>query len=157
MPRNSIVLILALSAVGSSAFAQSAEEIAKAKAEIWAKERTIYAYENRNLGGDYYYSISAENYLGWVYGTPKPFRKPKAPPTPLKTPTKEVITPEITDFTLQGSTAILYYTNHRTMLRDGTPVDQYFPNIHVFIRENNDWKLLASMSRLEEAKKPSEP
>ncbi len=139
-------------ALPSISFAQSAEEIAKARDEVWAKEKTIYTYEQRNLGGDYYYKISAEGYLGWVYGTPKPFHKPKAPPTPLTTPTKEVITPEFTDFSLEGNTAILYYTNHRTMLRDGTPVDQYFANIHVFIREENDWKLLASMSRLEPAK-----
>jgi len=90
--------------------------------------------------------------LGWTYGSAKPFRKPNGPPTPLTTPTKEVITPEFTDFSLEGNTAILYYTNHRTMLRDGTPVDQYFANIHVFIRDGSDWKLLASMSRLEDPK-----
>ncbi len=146
------VTMIATLGLAHSAFAQTAAEIAKAKDEVWAKEKTIYTYAERNLGGDFYYRISADGYLGWVYGTPKPFHKPSAPPTPLKTPTKEVITPEFTDFSLEGNTAILYYTNHRTMLRDGTPVDQYFDNIHVFIREGGDWKLLASMSRIEEPK-----
>jgi hypothetical protein len=147
-----VVTMTAVLSLAQSAIAQSADEIAKAKDEVWAIEKTIYTYEQRNLGGDYYYNISAENYLGWTYGSSKPFRKPKVPPKPLTTPTKEVITPEFTDFSLEGNTAILYYTNHRTMLRDGTSVDQYFPNIHVFIREGNNWKLLASMSRLEEPK-----
>jgi hypothetical protein len=146
------VAMVAALGLAHSAFAQSAAEIAKAKDEVWAMEKKIYTYEQRNLGGDYYYRISADGYLGWVYGTPKPFHKPKAPPTPLTTPTKEVITPEFTDFSLEGNTAILYYTNHRTMLRDGTPVDQYFDNIHVFIREGGDWKLMASMSRIEDPK-----
>ena len=147
-----VATMIAMLGFAHAAFAQSAAKIAKAKDEVWAKELKIYTYEQRNLGGDYYYSISAEGYLGWVYGSPKPFRKAKEPPKPLKTPTKEVIKPEFTDFTLEGNTAILYYTNHRTMLRDGTPVDQYFPNIHVFIRDGSDGKLLASMSRLEDTK-----
>jgi hypothetical protein len=147
-----VVTMIAALGLAHSAFAQSAEDIAKAKDEVWAMEKKIYTYEQRNLGGDYYYRISADGYLGWVYGTPKPFHKPNGPPTPLKTPTKEVITPELTDFSLEGNTAILYYTNHRTMLRDGTPVDQYFDNIHVFIREASGWKLMASMSRIEDPK-----
>ncbi len=139
-------------AAPSLCFAQSAADIAKARDEVWTMEKKIYTYEQRNLGGSYYYDISAEGYLGWVYGTPKPFRKAKSPPALLATPTKEVITPEFTDFSLEDNTAILYYTTHRTMLRDGTPVDQHFPNIHVFIRKGNSWKLLASMSRLEPPK-----
>ena len=139
---------VALSASGAC-FAQSAAEISKAKAEIWEIEKKIYTYDQRNRGGDYYYNISSKRYLGWVYGTAKPFHKGNAPPKTLKTPTKEVITPYITGFTLVGSTAVLYYTNHRTMQRDGAPTDQYFANIHVFVREGNNWKLLASMSRLE--------
>ncbi len=141
-------VVFALIAPAAS-FAQSAVEIAKAKDEIWAMEKNIYTYDQRNQGGDYYYNISSDGYLGWVYGTSKPFRKAPAPPEPLKTPTKEVITPYMTGFTYVGSTAVLYYTNHRTMQRDGTPTDQYFANIHVFTREGNGWKLLASMSRLE--------
>jgi hypothetical protein len=148
-----VVTVIATLGLAHSAFAQSAEDIAKAKDEIWAKEKTIYTYAERNLGGDYYFKNSAEGYLAWTYGSPKPFRKPNAPPTPLTTPTQEVITPEFTDFSLEGNTAILYYTNHRIRLRDGTAVDQYFANIHVFIREGSDWKLLASMSRLEDPKK----
>jgi hypothetical protein len=35
---------------------------------------------------------------------------------------------------------------------DGTPADQTFDNIHVWIKEGGDWKVLASMSRLVEKK-----
>jgi len=147
-----VAMTFAAAMIPTANLAQTAEEIATARDEIWAKELKIYTYEERNLGGDFYFNTSAKGYLAWTYGSPKPFRKPSEPPKPLTTPTEEVITPEFTDFSLQGDTAILYYTNHRTRLRDGTPVDQYFANIHVFVREGADWKLLASMSRLEDPK-----
>ncbi len=48
-----------------------------------------------------------------------------------------------------GDTAIIYYVDHRTVKPDGTPVDQVFDDIHVWVWENGDWTVLASMSRLE--------
>ncbi|MSO73163.1 MAG: nuclear transport factor 2 family protein [Rhodospirillaceae bacterium] len=146
--------ILPLSvALSSVSFAQTADEVAKAKDEIWAKEKAIYA--QRQTGGDYYFNNSAQGYLAWVYGAPKPFRRenlrPKGPPRAV--PTKEAIANEFSDFSLQGDTAIIYYVNHRTMLADGTPVDQLFDNIHVWVREGGDWKVIASMSRLREPAK----
>lgn len=143
-------LAIASVVVAGSSFAQSADEVAKARDEIWAKEKAIYA--SRVAGGDYYYQNASPGYLGWVYGTPVPFRidRLKGSPRANAAPSKEAITNEFTDFSLQGDTAIIYYINHRTMLANGTPVDQKFDNIHVWVRDGADWKILASMSRLKE-------
>ena len=145
-----VAFFVAGASVATIGFAQSTDKSATARDQIWAKEKAIYA--SRVAGGDYYFKNASPGYLGWVYGTPRPFRIDKLQGSakgPAK-PTKEVITNEFTDFSLQGDTAIIYYVNHRTMLADGTEVDQKFDNIHVWIRDGEDWKILASMSRLEE-------
>jgi ketosteroid isomerase-like protein len=131
-------------------FAQTADEVAKAKVEIWAKEMAIYA--GRAEGSvDYYLKNTSPNYLAWVYGTPKPFGRDAlaANGKNMASQNHEKIDTQFSDFSLHGDTAIIYYINHRTVKPDGTPVDQVFDNIHVWVRENGDWKVLASMSRLE--------
>ena len=42
-----------------------------------------------------------------------------------------------------------HYTAPERLRPDGTPVDQFFDNIHVWVREGGTWKVLASMSRLQ--------
>jgi len=134
----------------NAASAQSADETTQARDEIWAKEKAIYAGRAK---GDtsYYYDNSSVDYLGWVYGTPKPFRRDSlaASRETMRNLDKEKITNEFKDFSLHGDTAIIYYVNHRTVKPDGTAVDQYFDNIHVWVREGGTWKVLASMSRLQ--------
>jgi hypothetical protein len=140
-----LALTLALPQI---ALAQSAEEVAKAKADIWAKEMAIYAGRAKGDVG-YYYDNTSPDYLAWVYGTPKPFRRDVMSGKGQKMKDKEKIDTQFSDFSLHGDTAIIYYVNHRTMTPDGTPVDQVFDNIHVWVRDGSDWKVLASMSRLE--------
>jgi ketosteroid isomerase-like protein len=67
--------------------------------------------------------------------------------------TKEKLTMELMDFTLHGDTAVIYYLNHRTMRPDGTAVDEKFENIHVWVRDGADWKIVGAMSRLAPARK----
>jgi ketosteroid isomerase-like protein len=140
-----LFLLLAAPQVG---FAQSADAVAKAKAEIWAKEKAIYA-GRANGSVQYYFDNTSPDYLAWVYGTPKPFRRDVMSGKGQKMKDKEKIDTQFSDFSLHGDTAIIYYVNHRTMTPDGTPVDQVFDNIHVWVRDGSDWKVLASMSRLE--------
>jgi len=132
------------------ALAQSADEVTKTRDQIWAKELAIYAGRAK---GDtsYYYENSSVDYLAWVYGTPKPFRRDSlaASRATMRNQDKEKITTEFKDFSLHGDTAIIYYVNHRTMKPDGTAVDQFFDNIHVWVLEGGTWKVLASMSRLQ--------
>jgi hypothetical protein len=145
-----LVMIAMAALLANAALAQSANEVSKARDEIWAKEKAIYAGRAK---GDtsYYYENSSVDFLAWVYGTPKPFRRDSlaASRATMRTQDKEQLTNEFKDFSLHGDTAIIYYVNHRTMKPDGTPVDQYFDNIHVWVREGGTWKVLASMSRLQ--------
>ena len=62
--------------------------------------------------------------------------------------TKEKIDTSLKGFTLSGATAVIYYSNHRTMKADGTPVDQVFENIHVWTREDGRWKVLGGLARM---------
>ena len=154
MMRSFCVVIALLLAAPQICLAQSAGDVAKAKAEIWAKEKVIYA--NRAKGDtQYYYDNTVPEYLAWVYGTPKPFRRDAmlAASGKAKTlPANENIENQFSDLSLHGDTAIIYYVNHRTVLPDGSKVDQMFDNIHVWVKDKGDWKLLASMSRLETPK-----
>ena len=142
-----VVAALLLCAAGAVR-AETPEEITKIKDQIWAKELLIYAGRAK---GDvsYYRNNASPDFLAWTYGTPKPFRidnfDRKGQP-PMQD--KEKIENVFKDFSLHGDTAIIYYVNHRTMMSDGTPVDQSFDNIHVWTRDGKDWKVLASMSRL---------
>ena len=145
-----LALIAMAALLGNAALAQSLDEVTRTRDEIWAKEQAIYAGRAR---GDtsYYYDNSSVDYLAWVYGTPKPFRRDSlaASRAAMRSQDKEKITTEFKDFSLHGDTAIIYYVNHRTVKPDGTVVDQYFDNIHVWVREGGSWKVLASMSRLQ--------
>jgi hypothetical protein len=145
-----VVAALVLTLTAGQSLAQSAAEIEKAKAEIWAKEMAIYA-GRANGSVEYYFDNTSPDYLAWVYGTPKPFRRDvlAANGKKMASLNKEKIDTQFSDFTLHGDTAVIYYVNHRTVMPDGTAVDQVFDNIHVWVRENSDWKVLASMSRLE--------
>ena len=150
-----VTLAVVIGARGASAqsaapaAAPMSAEVTKAKDEIWAKELAIYAGRAK---GDvtYYYNNTSADFLAWTYGTPKPFRNDNLAKarTTMKGQDKEKIDTAFRDFSLHGDTAIIYYVNHRTMLPNGTPVDQTFDNIHVWVRDGNDWKVLASMSRL---------
>jgi len=145
-----LALIATAGLLLNAPLAQSADDVTGTRDQIWAKEMAIYAGRAK---GDtsYYYDNSSVDYLAWVYGTPKPFRRDSlaASRATMRNQDKEKITTEFKDFSLHGDTAIIYYVNHRTMKPDGTVVDQYFDNIHVWVREGGTWKVLASMSRLQ--------
>ena len=148
---RTLIAALAVSflAAVSPALAQSAGDVAKAKDQIWAKELAIYAGRAK---GDvtYYFENASPDYLAWTYGTPEPFRRDSLGRSraTMAGQDKEKIATVFKDFSLHGDTAIIYYVNHRTVLPNGTPVDQTFDNIHVWVRDGADWKVLASMSRL---------
>ena len=150
MIRIVIAAVAALLVGASPGHAQTADEVAKAKAQIWPKELAIYAGRAK---GDvsYYYDNTSMDYLAWTYGAPQPFRRDSLARARavMATQDKENITTEFKDFSLHGDTAIIYYVNHRTVMPNGTAVDQTFDNIHVWIRDGADWKVLASMSRLQ--------
>ncbi len=152
MPRLLAVLSIlsALIAGATSASAQTAAEVAKAKDQIWAKEVALTASHAR--GSAAYY---APDFLGWTYGLPKPFRMSDVPHKTgaAPPPSQEKVESSFRDFTLHGDTAVVYFVNHRTMRADGTPADDNFDVLHVWVRDGNDWKIVASMSRASAAPK----
>ena len=149
LPRLALAGIV-LVAMAASAQAQTAEEKAAVRDAIWAKEQKIYANRaNGNL--EYYVQNTSANYVGWPPSAARPLALTglKEDSKRMVGLTKEKLTMELTDFTLSGGTAVIYYLNHRTVKPDGTPVDEKFENIHVWTREGTEWRLLGAMSRLQ--------
>lgn len=140
---------VAAAAVASAPAPADAARVEAVKKELWAKELSIYA--GRGEGKlDFYIDNTSSQYLSWPPTVAAPMRLNtlKQNNTAMKGHEKEKIETQFKGFTLSGETAVIYYTNHRTMKADGTPVDQYFENIHVWVHENGAWKVLGGMSRL---------
>jgi hypothetical protein len=141
-----VVLVMA----AASAQAQTADEKTAVRDAIWAKEQKIYANRaNGNL--EYYIQNTSPNYVGWPPSAARPVALTglKQDSKRMVGLTKEKLTMELTDFTLSGDTAVIYYLNHRTVRPDGTAVDEKFENIHVWTKEGEDWRLVGAMSRLQ--------
>lgn len=123
--------------------------VAAARDAIWEKEKRIY--KGRAQGGlTYYLENTSARYVGWPPGTPKPSNLEALRRNAAKMGgnNQEKLEMSLTDFTLQDGTAVIYYETHRTMRPDGTPVDEHFEVIHVWVREAADWKLIGAMARL---------
>jgi hypothetical protein len=136
--------------MAASVQAQSADEKTAVRDSIWAKEQKIYANRaNGNL--EYYIANTSANYVGWPPSAARPVALTglKQDSKRMVGLTKEKLTMEMTDFTLSGDTAVIYYLNHRTVRPDGTAVDEKFENIHVWTKEGTDWRLVGAMSRLQ--------
>ena len=145
-----VASLISVAAIVSTANAQTAADMAKAKEEIWAKEQKIYA--GRSEGNlNFYLSNAAPNYVGWPPQSAKPLNRAQLTENSkeMKGQTKEKLSMELMDFTLQGNTAVIYYMNHRTARPDGTPVDEKFENIHVWTRVGAEWNVVGAMSRIQ--------
>jgi len=140
----------ALVMLGAPAWAQTADEIARAKDAIWAKEQKIYA-DRANGGLNFYIANTSPSYVGWPPSAPKPMALPalKEDGKRLSGQTKEKLTMELMGFTMSGGTAVIYYRNHRTVKPDGTAVDETFETLHTWTREGDDWRMIGAMARLE--------
>jgi hypothetical protein len=133
----------------SAALAQTTDPVAEAKAIIWAKEKAIYAHRAEGDMG-YYVANASPAYMSWPPITALPERLNVTAANAnitLKSGNKEKIENKLVDFTLDGDTALIYYINHRTARGDGTPVDETFSNIHVWVKRKGEWLLLGGMAR----------
>ncbi|MEQ8508375.1 MAG: nuclear transport factor 2 family protein [Rhodospirillaceae bacterium] len=137
--------------VVSPGYAQlnSPEEIEQAKNEIWALEQSIYA--SRGEGNfQPYIDGASDNYFaprptgGWTPGKDGLRKTGEL----LKGNSQEKLDMNFKAFTLHGDTAVIYYLNNRTMRPEGEIVDEWYEVIHVWVRDNGNWKILASMPRL---------
>lgn len=146
--------------VSGAALAQmhSAEEIEKAKNEIWALEQSIYA--SRGEGNfQPYIDGASENYIaprptgGWAPGKDGLRRTGGL----LKGNSQEKLAMNFKAFTLHGDTAVIYYLNHRSIRPEGELVDEWYEVIHVWVRQGERWQILASMPRLAAGYEPPTP
>ena len=123
-------------------------DITSAKTAIWAQELAIYSARAK---GDLHFYISqlAEGYRAWPPQKPAPIGKDglASDAAEMERQGKEILDMELTDFTLNGDTAIIYYNTHRTALPDGTPTDQKFQTIHVWVFRDGGWKIFGGMAR----------
>lgn len=149
--RTGKIVLMAFIAMNMTANADTRSDYEAAKAAIWAKELAIYdAWAKTGL--DYYIEQSSPSYVGWPPGTAKPssLADLERMQANLVVPNREKRTITFDALALQDDTAVLYYTTHRTMLADGTPVDELLHICHVWVRdETGDWKLIGALGRVE--------
>ena len=144
---------LALQTVGRGAIAAdgaaSNEADGEIKAQIWAGEQAIFAGRGR---GDVtpYLSVIHPAFLAWPFGATEPFDAEQfiaQNSGDKEFPPGEKITLKSDAMSVSGAMVISYFTTHRTARPGGAPVDERFANIHVWLRHDGAWKVVASMSR----------
>lgn len=117
--------------------------------KIWAQE--LHIYEMRRSGDmGYYLSLANPGYMAW--------------PAPADVPLSykqlsarigdgqlmeagERITVTKKGLSFDGDTALAFFETHRTQRAGGQAVDERFENIHVWVKRDEDWRLIANMSR----------
>lgn len=141
-------LVLAALLAGA-AHAQTADERARVRDLIWAKELANYGGRATTAGMASYIASTSEDYMVWPPGLPKPMRpdelKARAAAAPKGDQEKLALT--LSDFTMHDGTAIIYYSSHKTMTATGTPVDERYDTVHVWSRYGADWKLIGGLAR----------
>lgn len=149
-----LVSVLVLTGFGQRALAEEASfnvppDRAEDAEKIWAQE--LHIYEMRR-GGDmgYYLSLANPGYMAW--------------PAPAEVPLSyKQLSAQIGDgqlmeageriavtkkgLSFDGDTALAFFETHRTQRAGGQAVDERFENIHVWVKRDEDWRLIANMSR----------
>lgn len=118
------------------------------KDEIWSHELSIYAGRSH---GDLkpYLASTARGYLAWppFDEVPRGNNGLKATGRAMAGKTHEKLKMTFLDMSLNGDTAVIYYKTHRTMLADGTAVDQHYEVTHTWVKQDGQWKVLGGMAR----------
>lgn len=147
--RLSLLLCLAVFAAQTAAATDEAAEYREqVRAEIWEKELGIYAGRGDGNLQPYIESL-ATDYMAWP-----PFREDPADAEGLEDlalrmrgQDQEELEMTFLDFSLNGYTASIYYKTHRTRSADGSPANDFYEVIHVWVRENGVWRVFAGMAR----------
>ncbi|MFD2137221.1 nuclear transport factor 2 family protein [Novosphingobium resinovorum] len=143
-----IALTFAAAFAPCALHAQSVAEIAKAKDEIWALERSIYAGRAKGDLSSYADNL-AKGYLAWPPVSAKPLGTTTLKASAAATHTsQEKLEMTFVDFSMNGNTAVIYYNTHRTRRADGTPCDEHFDTTHTWLREDGKWHVFAGMARI---------
>jgi hypothetical protein len=145
-------LLLVMAVAGAPAPGAAAESDTayrdRVRDEIWAMERAIYAGRGDGDMQPYIDALAAD-YKAWP-----PFREAPAGAAALEDlagrmrgQDQEELEMTFLDFSLNGDTASIYYRTHRTRMADGSPADDRYEVIHVWVREDNVWRVFAGMAR----------
>lgn len=124
--------------------------------ELWAIEASIFEGRGRGDLSNYLNAASAK-YLGWPPVLPRPlslegFKSPENMEGAIAL-RGEKITFVRNGFTMNETTAVTYFTSHRTMLGEGFAVDgvrevnEYYENTHIWTYEDSKWRLIGGMAR----------
>ena len=119
-----------------------------AKDIIWNLELGIY--EGRGQGNLMpYVENLATGYSAWPphMAVPNDADAMKAGVERLKGQDQEELEMEFVSFTLNGTTAIIYYQTHMTRTGSGAPIDARYEVTHTWAYEDGAWKVLGGMAR----------
>jgi hypothetical protein len=127
---------------------QDTQRVDSARRLIWEQELAIYQARGRGDLAVYAAAITP-SYLAWPPRSQHPidaatFRGQAAAFVQTRGETLEM---RLTAFSLDGDTAIIYYETHRTRLPDGTPADERFDVVHVWLARDGGWRLFGGMAR----------
>jgi len=123
-------------------------EYEAAKDIIWNLELGIY--EGRGNGDlTPYVENLAAGYSAWPphMSTPNDAEAMKQAVDGLKGIDQEELDMEFVSFTLNGTTAIIYYQTHMTRTGAGNPIDARYEVTHTWTYEDGAWKVLGGMAR----------
>lgn len=144
----SLTLLLAACTNNMKSTSSTVNSYEADKALIWELEQTIY--ERRAVGDiQFYLDNSNPNYLGWPFGLEEPTKLDGLREYVAKNSFKpgEEIDVTLDGFTVEGDTAVAYFSTHRTRRPGGEDANDKFQNIHVWTRVDGGWTLIGSFSR----------
>ena len=140
---------ISLSPVAAADEAANPElEYETAKDIIWNLELGIYSGRGEGNLQPYVDNL-AEGYSAWPphQATPNDAEAMKAGLERMKGQDQEELAMEFVSFTLNGTTAIIYYQTHMTRTGAGDPVDARYEVTHTWAYEDGAWKVLGGMAR----------
>ena len=145
---TSLAIAMAVTACAGQGPGNAEYDRQAAQDEIWEKEQAIYAARgDGNL--QYYVDNASEHYMGWPPGWPAPsgIEQLRAGVEQMRGVDQEELEMEFGDITFSGNAAVIYYSTHRTRMPTGEAVDQRFDIAHVWVREEDVWRLLGALGR----------
>lgn len=117
--------------------------------QIWSQELEIFRQRAQGDMG-YYLSLANPGYMAW----PAPAEMPLSYETlsrqigdgRLFAPGEQIAVTK-KGISFDGDTALAFFETHRTQRAGGEKVDERFENIHVWVKRDSGWRLIANMSR----------
>lgn len=117
--------------------------------QLWEMEQQIFV--GRAQGDrSYYLSIASPAYIGWPpqYTEPVDYAELRAGLEQQGVP-GERIDMTLRGCSVDGDTAVIFYSTHRTRRAGGAPADERFETIHIYTQRDGRWLMMGAMARPE--------